>query len=83
MLESEHVDRNVALDETLQADSVLLVNLITFQEFVFFDEDMINTFEAFHDTKTSNDLEETSDWMFKKEFNFKSFDELIVSLRSA
>lgn len=79
MLESEHVDRNVALDGTLQSNNALLVNLITFQEFVFFDEDMINTFEAFYDTKASNDLEETSYWMFKKEFNFKSFDELIVS----
>ncbi|CAI8593676.1 unnamed protein product [Vicia faba] len=73
MLENEHVDG------TLQADSDLLVNLITFQEFVFLDEDMINnTFEASYDTKASDDLE-ASDWMFKKEFNFKSFDELIVS----
>jgi len=79
MLESEHVDRNVALDGTVRANSSFLVNLITFQEFVFFDEDMINTFEAFYDTRASNDLEETSDWMFTKEFNFKSFDELIVS----
>ncbi|XP_050914831.1 protein SHORTAGE IN CHIASMATA 1 isoform X2 [Lathyrus oleraceus] len=73
MLENEHVDG------TLQADSDLLVNLITFQEFVFLDEDMINnTFEAFYDTKALNDLE-ASVWMFKKEFNFKSFDELVVS----
>lgn len=78
MLENEHVDWNVALDGTLQADSALLVNLITFQEFVFLDEDMINTFEAFYDTKASGDLE-TSELMFKKEFNFMSFDELIVS----
>ncbi|WJX71469.1 hypothetical protein P8452_55461 [Trifolium repens] len=78
MLENEHVSGNVALDGKLHADRDLLVNLITFQEFVFLDEDMVNTFEAFYDTKASDDLE-TSDWMFKKEFNFKSFDELIVS----
>ncbi|CAJ2666678.1 protein SHORTAGE IN CHIASMATA 1 [Trifolium pratense] len=78
MLENEHVGGNATLDGTLQADYHLLVNLITFQEFVFLDEDMINTFEAFYDTKAPDDLE-TSDRMFKKEFNFKSFDELIVS----
>jgi hypothetical protein len=78
MLENEHVGGNVALDGKLYADSDLLVNLTTFQEFVFLDEDMANTFEAFYDTKASDHLE-PSDRMFKKEFNFKSFDELIVS----
>ncbi|XP_061358954.1 protein SHORTAGE IN CHIASMATA 1 [Gastrolobium bilobum] len=66
MLEIEHVD------------SALFVNLVTFQEFVFLDEDLIQTYEAFYDIKASDDIE-TSDCMFKKEFDFKSFDELIVS----
>ncbi|KAK7315032.1 hypothetical protein VNO77_33564 [Canavalia gladiata] len=78
MLETEHLDGNNALQRTLLADGALLVNLVTFQEFVFFDEDKIQTFEAFYDTRASVDLV-TSDWMLNKEFNYKSFDELIVS----
>lgn len=63
---------------TSQANSDLLVNLVTFQEFVFLDEDLMQTFEAFYDTKASDDLV-TNNLTFKKEFNFKSFDELVVS----
>ena len=42
---------------------------------MFLDKDLMQTFEAFYDTKASDDLV-TYGWMFKKEFNFKSFDEL-------
>nr|KYP41950.1 hypothetical protein KK1_036658 [Cajanus cajan] len=78
MLETEHVERNTGLQRTSQDNSDLLVNLVTFQEFVFLDEDLMQTFEALYATKASDDLV-TNDWMFRKEFNFKSFDELIVS----
>ncbi|XP_027357274.1 protein SHORTAGE IN CHIASMATA 1 [Abrus precatorius] len=77
MLETEHVDASAVLQGTLQAGSAMLSNLIAFQEFVFLDKDLIQTFEAFYDTKASDDLL-TSEWIFK-EFNFKSFDDLIVS----
>ncbi|RDX67854.1 Protein SHORTAGE IN CHIASMATA 1, partial [Mucuna pruriens] len=77
MLETKH-DGNTGLQRTSRANSDLLVNLVTFQEPVFLEEDLMQNFEAFYDTKVLDDLI-TNDWMFKKEFNFKSFDELIVS----
>ncbi|KAG4388274.1 hypothetical protein AAZX31_09G127200 [Glycine max] len=78
LLETELVDRNIGLQRTWHANSDLILNLVTFQEFAFLDKDLMQTFEAFYDTKASDDLV-TYEWMFKKEFNFKSFDELIVS----
>ncbi|KAK7270851.1 hypothetical protein RJT34_26329 [Clitoria ternatea] len=73
MLETEHADWSTALLGLSQADSAFL----TFQEFMFLDTDIIQIFEAFYDTVASDDLV-TSDWIFKKEFGVKSFDELIV-----
>ncbi|OIW06337.1 hypothetical protein TanjilG_14982 [Lupinus angustifolius] len=78
LLEIEHVDWTTALQGTLQVDSALLLNLANFDEFVFLEENIIQTFESFYETKALDDLE-TGDWMFKKEFNFKNFEELIVS----
>ncbi|KAE9592588.1 hypothetical protein Lalb_Chr19g0130861 [Lupinus albus] len=78
LLEIEHVDWTAALQGTLQVDSALLLNLANFDEFVFLEEDIIQNFEGFYDTKALDSLE-TGDWMFKKEFNFKNFEELIVS----
>ncbi|KAK7283649.1 hypothetical protein RIF29_13315 [Crotalaria pallida] len=78
ILEIEHVDRNTALQGATQVDSALLRNLVTFDEFVFLEEDITQIFEGFYDTKAL-DYPETSEWMFKKECNFKNFEELIVS----
>ncbi|KAH1206953.1 Protein SHORTAGE IN CHIASMATA 1 [Glycine max] len=82
MLETEHVDRNIGLQRTSHANSDLILNFVTFQEFVFLDEDLMQTFEAFYDLKASDDLV-SEEWMLRKEFNFKSFDELIVSNETA
>ncbi|KAG2384810.1 Protein SHORTAGE IN CHIASMATA 1 [Vigna angularis] len=78
ILETEHVNGSTGLQRTSHTNSDLLDNLVTFQEFEFLDEDLMQAFEAFYKTKTPDDLI-TKDCMFKKEFNFKSFDELIVS----
>jgi len=78
MLETERVNGSTGLQRTSHTNSDLLENLVTFQEFEFLDEGSMQTFEAFYKTTTSDDLV-TNDWMFKKEFNFKNFDELIVS----
>ncbi|KAK7380299.1 hypothetical protein VNO78_32807 [Psophocarpus tetragonolobus] len=77
ILETEHVDGNAGLQRPSLVHSELLVNHVTFQELVFLDQDLMQTFKAFYNTKALDDIV-TNDWMFKKEFNFKSFDELIV-----
>ncbi|KAH1262157.1 Protein SHORTAGE IN CHIASMATA 1 [Glycine max] len=69
--------KNMELSD-LFPESDFMNMLETEHEFVFLDKDLMQTFEAFYDTKASDDLV-TYGWMFKKEFNFKSFDELIVS----
>ncbi|MED6219400.1 hypothetical protein PIB30_035515 [Stylosanthes scabra] len=76
MLETEHFG---ALQGISQANSNfnLVMNLVTFQEFVFLDEDFTQTIEAFYH-KSSSDILESSNWIFEKEFNLKNFDELIV-----
>ncbi|XLR25124.1 hypothetical protein HN51_071640 [Arachis hypogaea] len=75
MLETEYFG---SLEGTSQADLNLFMNLVTFQEFVFLDEDFTQTIEAFYH-KSSSDILESTNWMFEKEFNLKNFDELIVS----
>ncbi|MED6200039.1 hypothetical protein PIB30_081393 [Stylosanthes scabra] len=77
MLETEHFG---VLQGISQANSNfnLVMNLVTFQEFVFLDEDFTRTIEAFYH-KSSSHILESSNWMFEKEFNLKNFDELIVS----
>ncbi|KAI4351756.1 hypothetical protein L6164_006078 [Bauhinia variegata] len=82
MPETDHDQKNSVLQGAAQADSPLLVNEVTFEEFMFLEEDLFQTFEVFYMTQTLDDPE-TSEWMFKKDFNFKNFDELVVGSEMA
>ncbi|QCD94414.1 hypothetical protein DEO72_LG5g2497 [Vigna unguiculata] len=56
ILETEHVNGSTGLQRISHTNSDLLDNLVTFQEFEFLDEDLMQTFEAFYKTKASDDL---------------------------
>ncbi|KAK4280356.1 hypothetical protein QN277_011988 [Acacia crassicarpa] len=72
MLETENLHGNPALTGKSRSD------IITFQEILCIDENSIHIFESFYNTKLMGDPV-TSEFMLKKEFNFKDFDELIIS----
>ncbi|KAI4347540.1 hypothetical protein L6164_008347, partial [Bauhinia variegata] len=77
MLETKHDRENSAVQGASRADNPLIVNQVTFEEFMFLEEDLFQSFEVFYNMQTL-DYPGTSEWMLKKEFNFKNFDELVV-----
>ncbi|XP_054806325.1 protein SHORTAGE IN CHIASMATA 1 isoform X2 [Prosopis cineraria] len=72
ILETENFPGNPALAGKSQSD------MITFQEILFIDENSIQTFESFYNSNLMDDPV-TSEFIFEKDFNFKDFDELIIT----
>ncbi|KAJ7974200.1 Protein SHORTAGE IN CHIASMATA 1 [Quillaja saponaria] len=77
-LETSQVHQKSTLHGTSHVDCDFSLEPVVLQEFQFLDKDSSQNFESFFNRQTTCDPE-SIEWIFKKDLNFKNFDELVTS----